>query len=300
MKSTATRRARQHFVAHEHIQAKNENRQIPTFFGGTHQDAFFHPSRGFGEGQLVQPKCEECEKEEKVQKAEKKEEEKPIQKKSHREDEDEPIQMKGLKVEEEEKVLKQEAEESEEEEITFTPTFSERGVEEQNTRHFANCEGVTVEGHTDANYGNSFTAPGASSKGKGCTDCAEEDCVTNTGTVISVFTANPVITLPSVPSGLNECEQQAVQNFINTTLRAHEQQHVAAFNTYRGTVRTPYTYRGCASGLDAHTRQIHDNIESTRKTNSDAASAALDANGANMFNVTCECPDPEPEKGKAK
>ena len=121
----------------------------------------------------------------------------------------------------------------------------------------------------------------------------------NTGTVVSVFTANPQITLPSVPSGLNECEQNAVQQFINTTLRAHELQHVAAFNTYRGTVRTPYTYRGCASGLDAYMQQIHDNIESARKTASDARSSALDANGANIFNVTCNCPDPEPENGSA-
>lgn len=177
------------------------------------------------------------------------------------------------------------------------PTFSERGVVEQNTRHFADCNGVSVEGHADANYGNSYTSPGSSTPANDCTDCAAEDCVVNTGTVVSVFTANPQITLPSVPSGLNECEQNAVQQFINTTLRAHEMQHVAAFNTYRGTVRTPYTYRGCASGLDAYTQQIHDNIESARKSGSDARSSALDANGANIFNVTCNCPDPEPENG---
>jgi len=180
------------------------------------------------------------------------------------------------------------------------PTYFERGVVEQNTRHFADCNGVSVEGHTDANYGNSYTAPGTSTPASDCADCSGEECVSNTGTVVSVFTANPQITLPSVPSGLNECEQNAVQQFINTTLRAHERQHVAAFNTYRGTVRTPYTYRGCASGLDAHTQQIHDNIESARKLTSDARSSALDANGANIFNVTCNCPDPEPENGKTK
>ncbi len=173
------------------------------------------------------------------------------------------------------------------------PTFSQRDVVNQNTRHFADCNGVSVQGFTDANYGNSYTAPGSSSAGSNCADCSGEDCVTNTGTVVSVFTTNPQITLPTVPSGLNECEQRAVQNFINTTLRAHEQQHVAAFNTYRGTVRTPYTYRGCAGGLDAYTQQIHDNIESARKARSDAASAALDANGANIFPVTCNCPDPQ-------
>lgn len=187
-----------------------------------------------------------------------------------------------------------------EKEKLVVPTFSERGIVEQNTRHFADCNGVSVEGHTDANYRNSYTAPGTSTPASDCTDCSAENCVVNTGTVISVFTTNPQITLPPVSSGLNECEQNAVRQFINTTLRAHEQQHVAAFNTYRGTVRTPYTYRGCASGLDAYTQQIHDNIESARKSGSDARSSALDANGANIFNVPCNCPDPEPENGKTK
>jgi hypothetical protein len=268
------------------IQLK-ESDHTPTFFSGSYHEPFFKPSRAYGAGELVQPKCEGCEKEETVQKAEKKDEE------------DKPIQMKGLN-DDEEKVQKQEAEQPEEEVITFTPTFSERGVEEQNTRHFADCAGVSVEGFCDANYGNSMTAPGSSAPAKDCDGCSDAECVSNTGTVISTFTANPVITLPSVPDGLNECEQKAVQKFINTTLKAHEQQHVAAFNTYRGTVKTPYTYKGCASGLDAHTADIHANVESARKAASDAKSAALDANGANIFNVTCECPDPKPDEGNQK
>jgi len=182
-----------------------------------------------------------------------------------------------------------------EKEQTPIPTFAAQDVIEQNTRHFANCEGVSVQGHTDANYGNSFTAPGTSAPGKGCADCSGEECVTSTGTIISVFTANPQITLPDVPDGLNECEQEAVQNFINGKLTAHEKQHVAAFNKYAGTVKTPYIYKGCASGLDAYTQAKHDAIESARKIKSDAASAALDKNGANIFKITCKCPDPEPE-----
>jgi hypothetical protein len=187
-----------------------------------------------------------------------------------------------------------------EKEKLFVPTFSEKGVEEKNTRHFADCNGVNVEGFTDANYGNSYTSSGTSAPATDCADCSAEECVSNSGTIVSVFTTNPQVTLPSVPSGLNECEQAAVQQFINTTLTAHEQQHVAAFNSYRGTVRTPYTYKGCASGLDAYTQQIHEGIEAARKTASDARSSALDANGANIFNVTCNCPDPEPEPDSSK
>jgi hypothetical protein len=240
-----------------------------TFFSGSSTASFFKPSVAYGMGEVVQAKCDACEKEDAVQKKGMSEEE-------------ETVQAKGAAGQEQEEVI-------------MTPTYSERAPVMQNTRHFANCEGVRVEGHTDANYGNSFTAPGTSAPAKDCEGCSDEECVSNSGTVISVFTANPQITLPTVPAGLNECEQQAVQNFIDTTLRAHEQEHVAAFNTYRGTVRTPYTYKGCAGGLDAHLQEIHDNIETPRKTASDAASAALDANGANIFEVTCECPDPEPE-----
>jgi len=243
-----------------------ESDRVQTFFGGTHHEPFFQPSRAFGHGEFIQPKCAECEKE------------------------DEQVNRMTDNKKEEDTMLQKA---DEEQEIISTPTYSEQAVEEQNTRHYANCEGVTVEGWTDANYGNSHTAPGSSTPASDCEGCSSDECVSNTGTVISVFTANPQVTLPSVPEGLNECEQKAVQKFINTTLNAHEQQHVAAFNTYRGTVRTPYTYRGCASGLDAHTQQIHDNIESARKTKSDAKSAALDAGGANIFSVTCNCPDPE-------
>ena len=185
-------------------------------------------------------------------------------------------------------VISRAAEENTEEAVAETPTFVARDWVHHNTQAFANCAGVNVQGHTDANYSHSFTAPGRQRKANNCTDCTGDECITNTGTVISVFTTNPQVTLPAVPSGLSECEQTAVQNFINTTLRQHEQQHVAAFNTYRGIVRTPYNYTGCVSGLDANLQQIHDNIEATRRANADALSAALDP-----FNpaIPCNCPD---------
>ena len=173
-------------------------------------------------------------------------------------------------------------------------TLSAQTIRYENTRDFANCEGVNIGGHTDANYSHSFTAPGSSAVTTGCPDCSADECVTNTGTVISDFNTDPKITLPRVPAGLNKCEEIAVQNFINTTLLRHEKKHVTAFNTYRGTAKTRYRYKGCASGLDAHTQQIHDRIETSRRANAHRASAALDAGGANNFAVTCKCPDPEP------
>jgi hypothetical protein len=95
--------------------------------------------------------------------------------------------------------------------------------------------------------------------------------------------------LPSPPAGLTECETAAVQAAIDTTLAAHEQQHVDAFNTYAGTESTAYTYTGCQSGKDAFIRSRHNSIEATRRAASNAASAALDP-----FNMTipCDCPEP--------
>jgi hypothetical protein len=184
-----------------------------------------------------------------------------------------------------------ETDQLEEHEATPTSGFG-TGTQTKNTRHFANCAGVNVQGHTDANYSNSFTVSGASRPNRSCSECGEGDnCVTNTGTIVSTFAANPTVTLPAVPSGLSDCERLAVQNFINTTLRAHELQHLAAFNTYNAVIRTRYTYNGCASGLDAYIQSQHDAVEVARRSAADAQSAALDPFNAA---IPCNCPDPAP------
>lgn len=159
---------------------------------------------------------------------------------------------------------------------------------EENTTHYGNCQGVTVQGRTDANYTHSYSSTGSQSAGRDCDSCGGTDCISSVGTVTSVLRANPTVSLPAVPSGLNECEAASVRNFINTTLRAHEQQHVAAFNTYNARIRTPYSYNGCRAGLDAYIESIHNGIEASRRSASDAASARLDP-----FNVPipCNCPD---------
>lgn len=171
------------------------------------------------------------------------------------------------------------------------------GLYTQNTTHQGNCESVNVAGSTDANYGNRFSTSGRPTVSTECDGCTGNECISISGNVVSVFTTNPTVTLPAVPANLNACEQTAVRNFINTTLRQHENQHVAAFNAYRGTVRTPYTFTGCQSDLAAYVQTVHDAVEVPRRASSDAASAALDANGANIFTVTCNCPDPVTDTG---
>lgn len=159
---------------------------------------------------------------------------------------------------------------------------------------YGNCEGVSVKGETEANYdhGNFSTVIKSQKKKDTCDDCSGDDCAEVKGAVVSVFKANPVVTLPSVPGGLNECEHNAVQRFISTTLSNHEQQHVTAFNTYNGKKKTPFTYSGCKEGFDAYIQNIHDNANLKREAAANKLSDALDP-----FNVPipCNCPDPEPD-----
>ena len=169
-----------------------------------------------------------------------------------------------------------------------------QGSKIQNTVHHADCNGVSVGGNTQANYSSSAALATQPTRTTDCSGCTGANCVTVNTTVVSRFNTAPVVTLPAVPGGLNACERRAVRAFINGTLNQHEQQHVAAFNTYRGTVSTPISFTGCSADLQAEVQNIHDNIEVPRRQASDALSAVLDANGANIFNITCECPDQTP------
>jgi hypothetical protein len=200
------------------------------------------------------------------------------------------VQNNGGDVEQISRMAEQDAMEQIEETATIS---SGTGSKIENTTHFANCAGVSVQGRTDANYTSSFTSSGTQRPATTCSECSEGDnCITSAGVIVSTFRANPAVTLPAVPGGLSACENQAVTNFINTTLTQHEQQHVAAFNTYNGVVRTRYRYTGCTSGLQAYIQSQHDAIEVPRRAASDALSAALDP-----FNVPipCNCPDPAPQ-----
>ena len=80
----------------------------------------------------------------------------------------------------------------------------------------------------------------------------------------------------------------AVRKFINGTLKRHEQQHVTAFKTYDGTVKTPYDFKGCQAELNSLVQSIHDGVDAQRAADANALSDALDP-----FNATipCNCKD---------
>ena len=158
----------------------------------------------------------------------------------------------------------------------------------QNKRAYG-CEGVNVQGHTDANYSNSFDPTATAKPSTTCKDCDPPDCITVTGTLVSTFTASPVITLPTVPDGLSDCETRAITKFINTTLKRHEQQHVAAFNTYNGVKRTPYKFTGCKADFDIYMQQqqvLHDELNDKKTADANAKSDALDPFSPT---IPCDC-----------
>src|SRR6266498_13001 len=175
--------------------------------------------------------------------------------------------------------------EHEKEEKTASFVITGQATNTQNKTAYG-CAGVNVQGQTDANYTDSFNASVNSRSSTKCTDCTPPDCISANGIIVSKFKANPVITLPSVPDGLTECESKAVDKFINTTLKRHEQQHVAAFNTYNGLIRTPYKFTGCQAELDSYIQSQHDNINAQRIASANALSSKLDP-----FNrpIPCDC-----------
>ncbi len=160
-----------------------------------------------------------------------------------------------------------------------------KATNSRNERAFG-CEGVAVEGHTDANYTDTYSSSGTAKPSTKCPDCGEPECIKAKGTIQSVFKANPVVTLPAVPGGLSECETNAVSKFIDTTLSKHEQAHVKAFNSYNATIKTPYKFTGCQADLDAYIQSLHDGINQKRTVAANKKSAKLDP-----FNrpIPCKC-----------
>jgi hypothetical protein len=151
--------------------------------------------------------------------------------------------------------------------------------------------GLALRGRTDATFSNSFrTLNVHTSAATGCDNCADSECVHVTGTLESTFRVTTRVTLPSVSDfpDLTACQRQRVRDGITNVLAPHEQEHVAAFRTYNGTVRTPFDLTICRSDFDARIRDLHDSVESPRQSAAQAASDALDPF---EFEVDLDCED---------
>lgn len=143
---------------------------------------------------------------------------------------------------------------------------------------------VELRGLTEADFSNNSWAltRERGRQGSGCEGCAESDCVQYSATVRSTFRVGTTVTLPNMADYANytACQQRRIREAINNQLAPHEQQHVAAFRTYNGTVDTPITMTGCRSELEglvaARADEIHRGVEGPRRDAAQAASDALD------------------------
>ena len=151
-----------------------------------------------------------------------------------------------------------------------------------------------LQGRTTATFRNSFHTEGLTTEaGEGCRSCRPRDCVHVVGSVVSEFTATTRVTLPRVPRGFSPCERAQIQNAIDTTLNDHEQEHVAAFETYNGTENTPIDLTMCRGQVNGAIRRMHTAIERPRRADARAASAALDPF---TFDYTVEPCEDEPAR----
>jgi hypothetical protein len=118
-------------------------------------------------------------------------------------------------------------------------------------------------------------------RAKGC-DCPDEDpCLRATGSIAVTYHVDVDIRMPSVPDGLNECQERRVRAFLRDVLGPHEQDHAHRLRTYNGTTRRAYSITGCGkAGLETEMstrlQEMHDTEAADRATKADDLSAAID------------------------
>lgn len=165
---------------------------------------------------------------------------------------------------------------------------------------------IHLQGLTTASFStstNSFTSQNTSiTHATGCDgSCSETDpCVSVSTTIASSYSVPISVSLPDLSTmDLTECERQQAQNWIDTVLAPHEQEHVTAFRTYNGTTSHPLNFTSCRSAaqteLDTRAQQMFNTERAARQASAQTASDALDP-----FNMDFEvnCPEPEAEEGE--
>lgn len=154
--------------------------------------------------------------------------------------------------------------------------ISRKGEEE--TEEECTAGSVDLEAETLATYkkGAGTAKNEVTKKSKNCDGCEDDSCVSITGSLKVPYSVATKVNLPAIPANLTPCQQDRVRTAINTTLSAHEQQHVKAFETFNGTASLPVNYQGCSDGYVSYQEGLADAEYERRKTAADAKSAALD------------------------
>lgn len=141
---------------------------------------------------------------------------------------------------------------------------------------------ISLHGRTDANYnhGRPIPAPFPDTVTVTTRSTRAGNAFDAVGSFDVTFDANTSVTLPPVPSGLTRCQEEAVRNFINGPLAAHEQDHVNAFrNNYDGTFTAQINVHNIADTPTNRRNAMQNPVnaeDQTRVAAANAASAALD------------------------
>ncbi len=157
---------------------------------------------------------------------------------------------------------------------------------------FTNGGTLALQGRTDAEFdGGVFrTTNMRTSRSSRCPTCEAPECLHVIGTLVSTFRVTTRVTLPSAADfdGLTACQRARVRAGIRNVLAPHEQEHVRAFQTYNGTVRTPFEMSVCRDEFAGEIQSLHDGIGRARQDRAQALSDGLDPFN---FTVDLDCQD---------
>lgn len=165
--------------------------------------------------------------------------------------------------------------------------------------------GLKLQGKTKATFdgGEAETRDQVTEAATGCKGCKEASCVHVTGAIAMTFAVTTKVTLPKVPKKkpkLTPCQKGIVQDAIDTTLTDHEQEHVAAFEGYNGTVEEPLDITVCQKKVKSSITKLTNSrlkaLDKERRKDANDASAALDPFN---FDLDLSCEEPTEETSQA-
>ncbi|HFA48328.1 MAG TPA: hypothetical protein ENJ95_04835 [Bacteroidetes bacterium] len=160
--------------------------------------------------------------------------------------------------------------------------------------NFGHLGPVKLKGKTKADYSNNGwkATEEKLKKGTGCEGCKPKKCTEYTGVLVSTFKVSTRVSLPRMSDyqAYSACQKKRIKAAIDDVLAPHEQQHVQAFKTYDGTVKTPFSMTACRKKLKniavAKFTDMHEKTEAPRRAAAQAASDALDPF---VVNVDLKC-----------
>ncbi len=150
------------------------------------------------------------------------------------------------------------------------------------------CTKVSVRGLTTSGYDHGKPRP-PTLPSNATTSNVGKNAIKATGTLDVTYTATPQVTLPKPPATCSDCQQAAVQAFIDTTLAAHEQEHVTLFkDNYDGQVSLPFNFTARKDQVVRALTNVMNKEDRKRANAANAASKAIDPFTRPIPGMDCE------------